>query len=80
MLFDGEPAAHFIGRETLSVFAREDVMPKCDKCGKEFFAGDGIWDDDDYVCGECVADQIAEAEKKEKAKVSPPAPEKKKKR
>lgn len=40
-------------------------MPKCDYCGKEFYAGDGAWDDGDYTCGECLADQIEEFERKE---------------
>jgi arsenate reductase len=39
-------------------------MPKCDYCGKEFYAGDGAWDDGDYTCGECLADQIEESERK----------------
>jgi hypothetical protein len=52
-------------------------MPKCDNCGNDFYAGDGIWDEGDYVCGECLADQIAEAEAKEKAKATPtPTPNK----
>jgi len=46
-------------------------MAKCDNCGADFYSGDGIWDDGDSICGECLADMIAEAEKKEKGPVAP---------
>jgi hypothetical protein len=38
-------------------------MPTCDQCGKAFYAGDGLWDDDDYMCGECLAGHVAGVEK-----------------
>jgi hypothetical protein len=37
-------------------------MPTCEDCGNEFYAGDGAWDDGDYMCGECIARHIADAE------------------
>lgn len=41
-------------------------MPICEQCGKEFDVSEGLWDDGDYMCGECVAgyvepDHITEA-------------------
>jgi hypothetical protein len=33
-------------------------MPTCEYCGKEFYAGDGAWDNSDYMCGECIADHL----------------------
>jgi len=39
-------------------------MPICEECGKEFNASDGAWDDGDYMCGECIARHIEEAERK----------------
>jgi hypothetical protein len=40
-------------------------MPICEWCGKEFFAGDGAWDDGDYMCGECIAAHIDDSEQEE---------------
>lgn len=40
-------------------------MPICEECGKEFYAGDGAWDDGDYMCGECIAGHAEDAERKE---------------
>ena len=40
-------------------------MPICEHCGKEFYAGEGLWDDGDYMCGECVAKHIEKSEKLE---------------
>ena len=40
-------------------------MPTCEQCGKEFYAGDGAWDDGDYMCGECIAGHVDDAERKE---------------
>lgn len=45
-------------------------MPKCDRCGKEFYSGDGIWGGGDNRCGECVAEDVAEYEKR-----NPPKPD-----
>lgn len=36
-------------------------MVICEYCGKSFYAGDGLWDNSDYMCGECVASRIEEA-------------------
>ena len=41
-------------------------MPICEECGKEFFAGDGAWDNADYMCGECIASHIEKAERRER--------------
>ena len=38
-------------------------MPICEECGKEFSAGDGAWDDGDYMCGECIAGHIEKSER-----------------
>lgn len=46
-------------------------MAKCDKCGGDFYAGDGVWDDGDSICGECLADMIAEAEEKDQSRATP---------
>lgn len=45
------------------------AMPKCDRCGKEFYSGDGVWGAGDNRCGECLADDIAAYEEK-----NPPKP------
>ncbi len=37
-------------------------MANCDHCGKEFYVGDGVWDDDTYVCGNCIRKYVDEAE------------------
>ena len=37
-------------------------MANCDHCGKEFYVGDGVWDNDTYVCGECITKYVDEAE------------------
>lgn len=37
-------------------------MPTCDQCGKAFYAGDGFWDDDDYMCGACLAGHVTRLE------------------
>lgn len=29
-------------------------MPSCDYCGKSFYGGDGLTDNGDYMCGECM--------------------------
>ena len=39
-------------------------MATCDYCGKEFYPGDGAWGNGDYTCGECLAAQIEESERK----------------
>jgi hypothetical protein len=46
-------------------------MATCDQCGKEFYAGDGAWDDGDYMCGECIAGHIEDAEQKEQKNLPP---------
>ena len=38
-------------------------MPTCEQCGKQFFAGDGAWDNADYLCGECIASHIEKPER-----------------
>jgi hypothetical protein len=40
-------------------------MPICEKCGRNYYAGDGTWDDGDYLCGECLAIEVDKAMKKE---------------
>jgi hypothetical protein len=40
-------------------------MPICEECGKEFQAGDGAWDDGDYMCGDCIAGHIEKSERSE---------------
>ena len=45
-------------------------MPICEYCGKEFYAGDGLWDDGDYMCGECLAIEIEKSEHKNKQNLS----------
>lgn len=37
-------------------------MATCDDCGKTFNPGDGIWDDGDMICGECVARMVDRSE------------------
>ncbi len=37
-------------------------MAKCDHCGKEFYVGDGVWEDGTYVCGECIRKYVDDAE------------------
>lgn len=52
-------------------------MPNCDRCGRAFYSGDGIWGDDDNICGECLADDIEESEKRNPPKPVPePGPKK----
>lgn len=31
-------------------------MPTCNQCGKAIYAI--LWDDDDYMCGACLAGQV----------------------
>jgi len=37
-------------------------MANCEHCGKEFYVGDGVWDDDAYVCGDCIRKYVDAAE------------------
>jgi len=41
-------------------------MATCEYCGKQFYPGDGLWDDGDYMCGECLAKHIEQAKHREK--------------
>ena len=38
-------------------------QPTCDYCGEPFYAGDGVWDDGDYTCGNCLAVQIERSQR-----------------
>lgn len=40
-------------------------MATCGYCGKEFYPGDGTWDNGDYMCGECIARHIEKNERSE---------------
>lgn len=35
-------------------------MPICDHCGKDYPAGEGVWGNGDYMCGECVQAHLVE--------------------
>ena len=50
-----------------------EAMPICDDCGNEYPAGEGVWGNGDYICGECVAAHIEKTE----GVVVEPTPEKK---
>lgn len=41
-------------------------MPTCEYCGKEFYAGDGAWDNGVYMCGECIAEHVEKSERADK--------------
>lgn len=37
-------------------------MPNCEQCGAAFYAGDGAWDDGDYLCAECIRQHLTKTQ------------------
>jgi hypothetical protein len=53
----------FIKLEIIS--SKGVAVPTCERCGKDFYPGDGIFEDGDSLCGECLAVDVSKALEKE---------------